>query len=151
MIIPPFDANGNLPPGVHKTTVREIASRFGWNEKRRELCAGLERAIKSLAAAGVKRVWIDGSFVTSKDRPNDVDGCWDYVPTAVDASKLDPVLLDFTPPRTAMKSKYGVDFMIAWQRLADPEAHGGTVLDFFQEDEDGNAKGILLLELTYEP
>jgi hypothetical protein len=151
MTIPRFDANGNLPPGVHKATVRQVVRRFGWNGRRRRVCAGLEEALANLVGAGVERVWIDGSFVTAKELPNDVDGCWDYVPERIDVSRLDPVFLDFDPPRIAMKKKYGVDFMISWVRLADPEAEGGTVLDFFQRDEDGNAKGILLLELGYKP
>ncbi len=127
--------------------MHEIALRFGWNETRRRLCEGLGRAVANLADAGVKKVWIGGSFVSSKDDPNDVDGCWDYVP-AVDASKLDPVFLGTAPPRSAMKRTYGVDFLVSWRRLVDPEAEGATVLEFFQKDQDGNPKGILLLELA---
>jgi hypothetical protein len=147
MTIPAFDHNGNLPPGVYRTTMAEIATRFAWNEKRRRLSEGLGRALANLAAAGVKEVWIAGGFVSSKDEPNDVDGCWDYTPAALDVSKLDPVFLDTAPPRDAMKRAYGVDFLISWRRLADPEAHGATVLEFFQKDQDGNPKGILLLKL----
>lgn len=146
MTIPAFDHNGNLPPGVYRTTMAEITNRFAWNEKRRKLCKGLGRAVANLGAAGVRRVWIAGGFVSSKDEPNDVDGCWDYVPGDLDVSRLDPVFLDRDPPREAMKRVYGVDFLISWRSLADPEAHGATVLEFFQKDQDGNAKGILLLE-----
>jgi len=95
----------------------------------------------------VKRVWIGGSFVSDKDEPNDVDGCWDDLPGPVNVSKLDAVFLETSPPRSSMQRKYGVDFLIARRRLADREAQGGTVLDFFQRDRDGNARGVLLIEL----
>ncbi len=145
--IPDFDANGNLPPGVHSATLREIRAKFAWTVKRKRLFNGLRRALRNLAEAGVTRVWIGGSFVSDKDEPNDIDGCWDDLPGPVDISKLDAVFLETSPPRSSMKRKYGVDFLIARWRLADREAEGGTVLDFFQMDRDGDARGVILVEL----
>ena len=145
--IPTFDANGNLPPGVHKATLSEIQAKLAWNAKREELVEGFAQAIRNLADAGVKRVWIGGSFVSEKEEPNDIDGCWDDRPGPIDVSKLDDVFLDTRPPRERMKNKYGVDFLIARLRLGDREARGGTVLNFFQKDRNGNAKGVLLIEL----
>lgn len=106
--IPDFDASGNLPPGVYEVGVSEIEDRLAWTPRRRRLSDGLKRAVANLAAAGVKRIWIDGSFVTAKDNPNDVDGCWEYHPS-VDVEVLDPAFLDISPPRQAMKTKYGVE------------------------------------------
>ena len=83
-------------------------------------------------------------FTTAKDAPNDVDGCWEYH-AAVDVDELDPVFLDTSPPREAMKTKYGVDLLISGAPLVD--AGGQTVEEFFQEDRDGNRKGILLLHI----
>lgn len=127
--------------------MREIRAKLTWTTKRKRMFNGLRSAIRNLAAAGVKRVWIGGSFVSDKDEPNDVDGCWDDLPGPVDVSKLDAVFLDTRPPRSSMKRKYGVDFLIARWRLADRQAQGGTVLDFFQMDREGNARGIILIEL----
>lgn len=145
--IPTFDANGNLPAGIYQTTLSEIRITLAWNAKRQELVEGLARAIRNLAEAGVKRVWIGGSFVSDKEEPNDIDGCWDDRPGPIDVSKLDDVFLDTRPPRERMKNKYGVDFLIARLRLGDPQARGETVLDFFQKDRNGYAKGVLLIEL----
>ncbi|MBM4040575.1 MAG: hypothetical protein FJ290_18880 [Planctomycetes bacterium] len=75
--IPDFDENGNLPPGVYCVSLAEIEERFTWNQTRRDLFSGLKRALASLAHAGVKRVWIGGSFVTATELPEDVDGCWE--------------------------------------------------------------------------
>jgi hypothetical protein len=147
--IPDCDHNGNLPPGIHRAALEDLDT-FAWNARRRDLLGGLRRALAALAAAGVRRVWIDGSFVTSKPNPNDVDGCWEYGPW-VDVNKLDPVFLRIRPPREDMRSKYGVDFLISGTPLRDPEAHGRPVEEFFQVDEDGNPKGILLIEIQQQP
>ncbi len=138
--IPDFDANGNLPPGEYDVSLEQIKRRFVWNGARRRLFNGLSRALEALASAGVKRVWIDGSFTTAKEEPNDIDGCWEYEPS-VDLSKLDRVFLETSPPRKAMKEKYGVDFLLSTTKLAD--AQGKAIRDFFQEDKDGNRKGLL--------
>jgi hypothetical protein len=91
-------------------------------------------------------VWVDGSFVTDEDDPQDVDGCWEYAPS-LDVGKLDPVFLHTDPPRQAMKTKYGVDFLISWTALAVAGDPRPPVEEFFQTDRHGNRKGIILPEL----
>lgn len=142
-----FDRNGNLPPGVYQVSVGSFEERFGWNSHRRKLLKGLKRAIRNMASAGVKELWIAGSFVTAKDLPADIDGAWLAV-SDVKVDRLDPVFLEFDPPRISMKRKYGVDFLIADARMADPDARGGTVLAFFQKDRDGNPKGIVRIDIS---
>lgn len=107
------------------------------------LLDGLYRALQALRAAGCERVYIDGSFVTAKAMPGDFDGCWEA--QGVDASALDPVLLDFTAQRTAQKAKYGGELFIA----NAPAARAGTAfLDFFQTDKmTGERKGIVAIDL----
>ncbi|HPA46251.1 MAG TPA: hypothetical protein PLG59_10500 [bacterium] len=141
-----FDSNGNLSPGVHFVSLEDVERTFAWNAHRRMLFAGLKEALTNLAKAGIRRVWIDGSFVTRKENPKDIDGCWEMEPN-LDESILDPVFVDTNPPREAMKTKYGVDFLISGTRLVDQEAAGGTVEEFFQVDRNGNRKGILFLEI----
>lgn len=111
MKIPSFNEAGELPPGEYKTSLPIVKNRFGsLSAKREKLMRGLERATENLRGAGIKRIWIDGSFVTSKEKPNDVDGCWEYS-EEVDLVKLDPVFLAET--RAPMKEKYGVEFFPA--------------------------------------
>ena len=90
-MLPPFSKDGMLPPGVHKASWRRFAERFGRTARRRSLLAGLKAALKALRAAGCRKVFIDGSFVTAKESPGDFDGCWDI--EEVDPDALDPVLL----------------------------------------------------------
>ncbi|MBI1770725.1 MAG: hypothetical protein HYR67_20340, partial [Bacteroidetes bacterium] len=109
-----------------------MKNRFGsLSAKREKLMRGLERATENLRGAGIKRIWIDGSFVTNKEKPNDVDGCWEYS-EEVDLVKLDPVFLAET--REPMKEKYGVEFFPA----GVIEAGSGLPFPkFFQINRDG--------------
>ncbi len=140
--IPEFNTKGNLPPGIYVVSLTNIEKQFALNTERKKLFNGLKKALGNLKAAGVKKIWIDGSSITSKEKPNDIDGCWEYN-QSTDVNKLDPVFLDMYPPREAMKKKYGVDFLISGAHLSDT---GKTVEKFFQEDRDGNEKGILVVE-----
>jgi hypothetical protein len=73
-MLPHFDENGNLPPGIHRATFEEIAERFGSGSGEREVeIKELSRFIECAKSVGAKRLIIDGSFVTNKLAPNDVD------------------------------------------------------------------------------
>lgn len=144
MALPAFDtATGNLPPGIHVATWDEIRAVLGSTPRRVMLLDGLYRALHALRAAGCERVYVDGSFVTTKATPGDFDGCWEV--QGVNASALDPVLLDFTARRAAQKAKYGGELFIA----NAPAIPAGTAfLDFFQIDKiTGERKGIIAIDL----
>jgi hypothetical protein len=141
--IPPFADSGNLPEGIHEATWDEIANRFGTNERRRELLDGLRRALVALSAAGCRRAYLDGSFVTAKEEPGDFDACWEAA--GVDPDLLDPVLLTFAHRRAAQKARFGGELFPA-ESAADP--HGTRFLDYFQQDKlTGERKGIVALDL----
>jgi hypothetical protein len=73
-MIPDFNDDGYLPPGSHPATLEEIASRFGQEpELRRAQAESLGWLLDVVKRAGVRRLIIDGSFVTDKWEPNDVD------------------------------------------------------------------------------
>ena len=142
-MIPAPNAIGELPPGMHLATLAEVEAVFVTTPHRRRLFEGLQRAIQNLHAAGVRRVFIDGSFVTTKADPNDIDGCWEWT-EEVHLDLLDPVLLDFAQARQTMRDKYGVDFFLAtWVEACS----GLTFLDFFQRNREDNPKGIVQLDL----
>ncbi len=129
--------------GIHWATWQEFSDRFGTNELRKTLLSGLKEALISLKAAGCQTVYIDGSFVTSKETPIDFDGCWD--PTNVDPNQLDPILLRFDPGRATQKAKYRGELFISTMRNGNP---GPMMLEFFQSDKNsGKQKGIVAIDL----
>jgi len=143
--IPELQTNGELPPGEHKATVDEVEIVFGSSSDRRKyLMQGLRSAVLNFEKSGVKQIWLNGSFVTDKKQPNDIDGCWEYT-SSVEAKKLDPVFLG---TRTDMKRKYGLDFFISnWVETGS----GLPFPKFFQVNRNGNAKGIILIMLGDTP
>ncbi len=73
-MIPGFQDNGFLPRGIHAATFDELAHRFGrQSEIRRVQAESIEWLIRLANRAGVRRVVINGSFVTDVLEPNDVD------------------------------------------------------------------------------
>jgi hypothetical protein len=75
-MIPPFEPTGKLPAEIHEVTWKELPSRLGFTPRRVRLLAGLRSALSLLKQAGCRQVYIDGSFVTTKPHPGDVDVCW---------------------------------------------------------------------------
>lgn len=140
-MIPPFQGTGNLPPGIHVATWQEFTERFGWNTYRRRLLSGMRMALNSLAHAGCRRVYLNGSFATRKYRPRDFDGCWDS--RNVDWARLDPELRTFQDRRAAQKRRYGGELFPADFIARPPHT---TYLQFFQIDKDGNPKGIVSVD-----
>ena len=105
---------------------------------------GLKAALGNLTQAGCRALYIDGSFVTSKQKPNDFDACWE--PVGVDDKLLDPVLLDFSQRRARMKEKFGGELFPA-DAVADWEK-GRRFLDYFQRDKrTDKPKGIIGIQL----
>ena len=97
-------STGNLPPGEHLAEWVDVVERFGTTPWRRQLLEGLARALRDLRAAGCKRAYINGSFITTKEHPGDFDACWDL--DGVDFDVIDEVLLTFDAGRRAQKAKY---------------------------------------------
>ncbi|MBS1790119.1 MAG: hypothetical protein JST85_20515 [Acidobacteria bacterium] len=134
-MLPSFDQAGNLPPGIHWTSWQEFEERFETNSRRKQLLAGLKKACRTLRKAGCRAVFVDGSFVTSKELPGDFDACWSV--EEVDPDLLDPVLLDFSKGREAQKATFGGELFPA--ELIEGGS-GKPFLDFFQIDKNTGFK-----------
>lgn len=72
--IPQFRADGYLPEGLYQATEAETLFRFGSStRRRRRLALRLRRWVELARQIGGQRLLIDGSFVTAKEKPNDID------------------------------------------------------------------------------
>lgn len=73
-MIPSFRPDGYLPVGVHAADEAEATFRFGSGIPRRQrLVLRLRRWITLARQVGVRRFLLDGSFVTAKPEPHDID------------------------------------------------------------------------------
>lgn len=72
--IPPLRPDGYLPEGLHLALEAEILFRFGAaGRRRRRLALRLRHWLHLSRQVGVRRFLVDGSFVTAKEEPNDID------------------------------------------------------------------------------
>jgi hypothetical protein len=142
----PALVDGRLPAGEWIADWTEVEETFGTSIWRLHLLDGCRRALAALKAAGCRRAWIDGSFVTGKLHPGDIDGCYD--PIGVDRALLHPALLDLSPGRPAQKAEFGCEF---FPNIVEAGS-GEYFVEFFQRDRDGQRKGIVVIDLEeFEP
>jgi len=133
-MIPPFEKNGYLPPGIHSASIEEVVERFGTGSEQREAQAqSLLWLIPICRRAGVTKVLINGSFVTDRLEPNDVD-C---------------VLLEGSSYRrnslAAEDLRQGLPFLEIKTVEAEEYTFFGDIL--FSSDRDMMMKGLIEVEL----
>ena len=75
MPLPKFNPDGDLPPGVHRASLDEVAARFGGGSNDRTRCTrNLTHIYELIDRTGhLQRFIVFGSYVTSKEDPNDID------------------------------------------------------------------------------
>lgn len=144
--MPNYQPNGNLEIGIHVMEWEEFKQAYGYNETRRAIIDGMALALASLKKNGCQRVYMDGSFVTTKEEPGDFDACWD--PIGVDLLGLIkdyPCFMDLRAPRESQKLLFKGEL---FPSTTPAENKGNTFLEFFQQDRDGTPKGIIQLNLN---
>ena len=74
-MLPDFNSDGDLPPGVYPAALEEVIERFGdRHPQRQEITQRLSRIHRLAQEAGsVQHFIIFGSYVTDKAMPNDID------------------------------------------------------------------------------
>jgi hypothetical protein len=141
--IPAFRADGYLPEGVFRATEAEITFRFGSaNRRRRRLILRVRHWIDLAKRTRALRLLIDGSFVTVKTEPNDVDAVVllspDFegqVSAGLDAAlELEEMLLTRRPEEIF---------------AAEDEADWSEWIEFFgrTREVDARRKGLVEVEL----
>ena len=73
--LPSFGKDGDLPPGIYRTTLRDALRRFGKGSRQRVAVAQrLERIYRASTGTGqLARFVVFGSFISAKREPADVD------------------------------------------------------------------------------
>lgn len=147
MAIPPLTAEGVLPPGVHPCSLDEIQQRFGSFQEtdgRVQLYDALARYVDEARRTGlVRAVVVDGSFVTAKPDPGDIDL---LVVLSEQLSDVDlPPFAYNVISRKKIRRMYPFDALIAHD---DGPAYREYVAFFAQvKAVPGAVKGILRVEL----
>lgn len=141
MPLPALLPDGDLPPGVHVASLREVQERFGVGSLRRELLALRLGRIELLARSTgkVARLVVFGSFVTAKLEPNDVD-LFLLMEDAFDLSQLigeSRLLFD----HGSAQAHFGASLF--WMRRLAALGGDQAVVEFWQVRRDGGQRGIV--------
>lgn len=148
MPLPELNANGFLPVGVHDCTLAEVRASFGAfqnSDQRPRLFTRLEELAQTMQGSGLfEALLIDGSFVTAKPAPNDIDLVAVLRPGH--NFERDLPMSEYTlVSRTLLRRRFGFDVIIAEQ---ESQLYNNYVEFFSQVREDPAArKGLLRVRL----
>lgn len=137
MPVPGFTTHGLLPPGVHPCSMAEAAAALCTSEQRKTIWAGLEGFVGWAAKlSGPTNLYVDGSYVTDKPIPGDVDVVVDI--SACDAAGQAQWLQAWVDSHQHVKVTYHVDFYLM------VIGHGNDFVAFFQyvRAEEALRRGI---------
>ena len=148
MPIPALNDDGFLPPGIWDCTLAELRERFGTfsgSDHRSRLFARLEDLFQTMQRSGLfEALLVDGSFVTAKLTPNDIDIVAVLLPGHNFERDL-PMSEYALVSRAMLRRRYGFDVVIA-----EKDSHlCKTYIEFFSRvrDNTGVSKGMLRLSL----
>jgi uncharacterized protein DUF6932 len=148
MAIPALDQDGFLPLGIHDCTLEEIRARFGsfqMTDRRPNLFAKLEAYVSEARASRLlQTMLVNGSFVTAKPDPNDVDLILVLAADHDFSSDLTPAAYNIVSKRMVHR-RFGFDLLVA----REGSLEYGRWSEFFQQVrlEPGRKKGILRLRI----
>ncbi|MEF2967792.1 hypothetical protein V3851_18340 [Paenibacillus sp. M1] len=137
--IPEFFDNYHLPDGVYECTIEEIEHRFLFSKKRVYVWGLFKKLLDRLISLGLKpkTILIDGSFVTAREEPGDVDFAALIPPETVITALADikddhdkQGIYLFANPNNAdaIRSLFGSHFLIA-----ENEEYLNAWANFFQK------------------
>jgi hypothetical protein len=142
-VLPKFNADGNLPEGVHQTTEEEFLQRFGCGSARREWLA--QRFVEMLSLVKttdqLEEAFVWGSFVTGTELPNDIDVLLLMNP----AFELEKLVGDTRVvfEHAAAKLRFQIDTF--WAKSSIGQDSLRLWLDTYQTARDFKRRGIIQL------
>jgi hypothetical protein len=148
MPIPALNNDGFLPHGIWDCTLAELRERFGTfsgSDHRSRLFARLEDLFQNMKRSGLFEILlVDGSFVTGKSAPNDIDLVAVLLP-GHDFERDLPMSEYALVSRAMLRRRFAFDVLIAEQ---DSQLCK-TYVDFFSlvRDNPEVRKGILRVNL----
>ena len=134
-----------LPHGLYDASLPEIRRVFGFSVRRESLIDGLEQYLRVWDRHRVlESAIIDGSFVTGKLDPGDIDILVVPKPEALGSMAFADLVRRLCYDRVGTKERYGCEAFPV--EGTDSESYRER-LGFFSRDRDGNIRGLLRVRL----
>ena len=135
-MLPEFNKYGNLPTGIYKSSITCIENKFGKSsEERILLFSDFRKFLKMLSPfkKNIKSLILDGSFVTSKESPGDID----CIMIIENNFRFIPEILE---DLGNSKELYNIHLFMVEEK--NTESYRG-MLNFFSKDKDLKPKGLV--------
>jgi hypothetical protein len=135
--------NFNSQGFLHRTITlshEELSHHFGTNPRRLRHLENALQFFRIFYACGCRFVYIDGSFVSTKIYPEDIDLCFDT--TGIDSDKLEKEFPAFFEPNGVGEIHRDLQCHIFTFSETSPR-----FFDMLSEDREGNPKGFIKLNL----
>ena len=147
-MLPDFDSDGDLPPGIHTASVAEIKARFATfrtSDVRLRLLATLDRLLEMARVSGiVNRIVVGGSYVTANPEPNDIDVVILLSPE-IELSQLTPQQYNVARRTALRRVLKGADLDVIVAR--DGSSQAEKAVEFFQTNRDNKSVGVVEVSL----
>lgn len=147
-----FNGDGHLPPGIHLYTIEQIKQAFGsfqTTDQRPKLYKKLLELVEEAKGFDFMRyIVIDGSFVTDKSDPGDIDLIIvvdQDIMSRLETEILNPFAYNLLSSRR-LKRRFSFDVFVA----AENSDVLSNYINFFSRIKNGNSdgrKGIVRLDL----
>jgi hypothetical protein len=148
MAIPALTADGYLPAGIFDCALPELKGRFGafrGSDQRSRLFSRLEALMIAVRSSRLfDALLVDGSFVTAKPAPNDIDLIAVLRPGHNFERDL-PISEYALVSRALLRRRFGFDVVVA----EEDSSLYKTYVDYFSRVRDvpGAKKGLLRLHV----
>jgi hypothetical protein len=147
-VIPPFNEHGLLPDGIHDCSLEEAAARFAAfqsSDRRPRLWRRFTDFVRQEKGCGfVETLMVDGSFVTEKPDPGDIDLVLVVATNHDFSADLTPAYYSLLAQRR-VRRRFGFDIVVVKNGSENLE----LAVAFFQQvkQRPGVKKGILRIRL----
>ena len=138
-MIPEFNKYGNLPAGIYKSSITCIEKKFGTNSEKRILLFNNFRKFLELISpfkVKIKHLMVDGSFVTLKETPGDID----CIMVIENNFRFTPEIVEELSNSKKLYKLYNIHLFMFEEK--NTESCKG-MLNFFSKDKELKPKGLV--------
>lgn len=160
-MLPDFDCNGNLPPGIHKPALNLFKQRFVADflksKTRSQIYLGYISYCDEIIPYGVASInWVAGSFTADKFDPGDIDLVvhinFEKHRSLIDSTEFELKFLDYDKIK---KEHCCHTFYVPTYPKDDPRYqvtiyYSEMWREFFSKDREENEKGLIEFDLSSE-
>ena len=113
--LPLFDERGCLSKGIYNPSVQDFLERFvNVSKRRKELFGKYQKFTKlCIDAKGIEQHFVDGSYVTNKEKPGDIDLLLTFNDDVYDSEESYNKYFEITQKQKKMKEDYEVHVFFA--------------------------------------